>query len=197
MRAKIYSRVSTDDQTCESQEHKCVEYCAANNIEVVERIREHVSGKKMPEKKFRASELNRVLCDLEDGAIDAIIVYRLDRLTRSTSTQLALVERINRTKGALISVSQQIDTRGIAGRLVLTILAAVAESEREVIAERVSVGLQAIKAKGIKLGHPSKFTDTDRLAMHKLRARGKSSAQIAEIYGVSSSTIHRHLHWND
>ena len=86
-------------------------------------------------------ELQRALADLAAGRADALVVVKLDRLTRSVADLGALVERSTREGWALLSVSEQLDTRSAAGRLVLNILASVSQWEREAIGERTSAAM--------------------------------------------------------
>jgi len=148
MRVIGYIRVSTEEQSTkgvsiDAQRAKLEAYAALYDLELVDVISD--AG-------FSAKTLNRpglqtVLAKLDNGDADALLVYKLDRLTRSVSDMGTLINNYFGSKFNLLSVSDQIDTRSAAGRLVLNVLTSVAQWEREVISERTHTALAHKKAK--------------------------------------------------
>jgi len=142
-----YIRVSTDKQadhgvSLEAQRQKIEAYASLYDLQLVDVVIEQGSAKSLDR-----DGLNGVLSRLQAGEASAVIVTKLDRLTRSVADLGKLVERYFQ-QFALLSVSEQIDTRSASGRLVLNVLASVSQWEREVIGERTSVAMQHLKAAG-------------------------------------------------
>ena len=178
-----YLRVSTRDQSFDLQRD------ALERAGVTKTWSdEGVSGSVAPAERpgFRA-----LLDHARDG--DEIVAWRLDRVGRNAAAVLALVEDLDARGVTLRTVSDGISTAGSTGRLVLGILAAVAEMEREVIRERVSAGVQAARDRGTPLGRPSALNSDQVDLARSLRASGKSYAQIARALGVGKSTVARVL----
>lgn len=142
-----YIRVSTDKQaegghSLEAQQMKLEQYCSLYDLELMRVVVESGSGKSLDRQG-----LSDALQALEGGEGEALVVTKLDRLTRSVADLGRLVEGVFQ-KFALLSVGEQIDTRSAAGRLVLNVLASVSQWEREVISERTSTTMQHMKSQG-------------------------------------------------
>jgi DNA invertase Pin-like site-specific DNA recombinase len=141
-RTIAYVRVSTDKQaehgvSLEAQRSKVEAYAALYDLDLVAvEVDAGVSAKSLDR-----PALARALAELEAGRADALLVVKLDRLTRSVRDLGELVERCTREGWALLSVSDAIDTRTAAGRLVLNVLASVAQWEREAVGERTKAAL--------------------------------------------------------
>lgn len=149
-----YVRVSTDEQVQEGvslklQEESIRAYAKIHNYEVVEIIRdEGISARNLKRPGFQ-----HLLEIIENGRIDAIIIYRLDRLTRSTRDLLWLIDEVfEKSDITLLSLSENIDTRSAIGKYFLTNLGALAQMERELISERIRGALAYKKHKGEPLG---------------------------------------------
>ena len=117
------------------------------------------------------------------------MVWRFDRFARSVSHLLRALENFQALGIEFVSLSEQLDTSTPAGKMVFTVLGAVAELERRLIVERVKAGLRNARAKGKKLGRPKKVMDAARIA--RLRAQGRSWRAIAAQLGVGLATLHR------
>lgn len=149
-RAVAYVRVSTEKQaevgqSLEAQRAKVEAYASLYDLELVEVVVD--AG--VSAKTLNRPGLVRALAMLESGAVNALVVVKLDRLTRSVRDLGELVERYFAAgESALLSVSEQIDTRSAAGRLVLNVLASVSQWEREAIGERTSVVMQHKASRG-------------------------------------------------
>ena len=137
-------------------------------------------------------ELAAVLNYLRPG--DTLVVWRLDRLARSTRHLLELGERFAEQNIGLRSLTEAIDTTTPAGRLVFHIFGAIAEFERDLIKERTHAGLAAARARGRVGGRPTKMTPQKITIARQLRdERELTMAQIADTIGVSRPTLYRHL----
>ena len=175
-----YARVSTDGQSVNAQ----AEALHAAGAEKI--IRETASGAKSD----RAG-LRRVLDELDEG--DVLIVTRLDRLARSTRDLLNTMAFIADRKAGFRSLGDTwADTMTAHGRLMLTVLAGLAEFERELIRARTGEGRERAKAQGVKMGRKPKMTLHQMREAIKRRDRGDEPLRdIAQSYNVSHSTISR------
>ncbi len=117
------------------------------------------------------------------------MVWKFDRFARSVSHLLRALETFKALGIEFVSLSEQVDTSTPTGKMVFTVLGAVAELERSLIAERVRAGLRNAKAKGKQLGRPRVLVDAAQIA--SLRASGASWPQIARELGVSVGTVYQ------
>ena len=122
-----------------------------------------------PAPKEKRPELDRLMADAHRRRFDAVAVWRFDRLARSTSHLLRALETFKALGIEFCFFSEQMDTSTPAGKMVFTVLGAVAELERSLIVERVKSGLRNARAKGKTLGRPQRSIDARRIA--ELRAR--------------------------
>jgi DNA invertase Pin-like site-specific DNA recombinase len=182
MRAAIYVRVSTDQQTVDNQLLELRRYVAARGWQVQEYVDHAVSGA-----KESRPALDAMLKDAKRRRIDAICCWRLDRLGRSLKHLIMLIDELNALGVALISLGESIDTSTPAGRLQLHILGAIAQFERERIRERVVSGLLRARSQGRRLGRPKA-----PLPIAKIEAvSGLSNTAAASALGVSVGTVKR------
>lgn len=136
-------------------------------------------------------ELTRCLEHLREG--DTLVVWRLDRLARSLRNLLTLVEDLSGRGVHFRSLTESIDTGSASGRLVLSVFGALAEFERELIRERTAAGLDAARARGVRMGRPV-VLDADRLDQARtLVQAGHRVGEVAESLGVGRSTLYRAL----
>jgi DNA invertase Pin-like site-specific DNA recombinase len=136
--------------------------------------------------KEKRPELDRLLTDAHRRRFDVVVVWRFDRFARSVSHLLRALETFNALGIAFVSLSEQVDTSTPAGKLVFTVLGAVAELERSLIAERVRAGLRNARAKGRRLGRPR--CGVDAAEIKRLRAQGASWRAVGAALGVSAAT---------
>ena len=139
--------------------------------------------------KDRRPELDRLMADAHRRRFDVVIVWKFDRFARSVSHLLRALETFNALGIAFVSLSESLDTSTPAGKMVFTVLGAVAELERSLICERVKAGLRHARARGKRLGRPKKPLDVVKIA--RLRAQGKSWRKIARIMECSAKTCRR------
>lgn len=179
-RAFGYARVSTDGQTLDAQ---AAQLDAAGATKV---FHEKASGAS----RDRA-QLHKLLASLNPG--DLVIVTRLDRLARSTRDLLNIIDQVSRKGAALRSLAEAwADTGTSHGRLMLTVIAGLAEFERDLIRSRTGDGRLVAKAKGVKMGRKPKLTPHQRAEALKRRdVDGETLASIAKSYDVSHTTISR------
>ena len=184
--AAVYARVSTlhNGQDPTMQTRELVEYCQRRGWEVFNcYVDNGVSGK-----KDSRPELNRLMADAHARRFDVVVVWRFDRFSRSVSHLCRALEIFNALKINFVSMIEQIDTTTPAGTFVFHVLAAVAQSERQTIVERVRGGLRNARAKGKRLGRPRKTVDVDRI--NSLRASGHSWRTIAGAMKLSVGTVY-------
>lgn len=155
MKAGLYIRVSTTDQTTLNQEIELKKYCEIQNIDIFNIYKEEgVSGT-----KTTRPELDRMLQDMRRKKFDCILVWKFDRLGRSTAHLLQVLEELKNKGVRLIATSQSVDTDTPMGKFFFTILSGFAEMEREMIVERIKLGLARRKKQGKKLGRPKGAKD--------------------------------------
>ncbi len=141
--------------------------------------------------KEKRPELDRLMTDAHRRRFDSVVVWRFDRFARSVSHLLRALETFRALGIEFVSLSEQVDTSTPTGKMVFTVLGAVAELERSLIVERVKAGLRNARAKGKRLGRPRKIVDRARIS--RLRARGLSVRAIAAEVSCSPSLVHKTL----
>ena len=182
MRAAIYARVSTADQTCENQLIELRRYVEARGWTPVEFVDRAVSGS-----TDRRPALDRLVADARRRRFDVLVVWRLDRLGRNLKHLVTLLEDVQAVGIAFVSLGEGIDCTTAAGRLQLHVLVALAEFERARIAERVRAGLARVRASGQRLGRPAA-----NLALADVVRTGHLSVRdAAQALRVSRSVMHR------
>lgn len=192
MKAAIYLRVSTKDQSVNSQRADTERVAKARGYESVI-FEDHASGA-----KFSRQALDAMMLRVRRCEFDAVICYKLDRLGRSLPHLAQLIGELDSNGVGLIVCGQGIDTTDSnpAARLQMHVLMAVAEFERSMISDRTLAGLEAAKKRGVKLGRPkgSKGIPDQRhkLAM-KILAESPtlSCPKLARAAGISVGTAYR------
>jgi DNA invertase Pin-like site-specific DNA recombinase len=125
--------------------------------------------------------------DAHERRFDVVVVWRFDRFARSVSHLLRALETFNSLGVQFVSLSEQVDTNTPTGKMIFTVLGAVAELERNLIVERVRAGLRHARARGKRLGRPKKTVDATQAK--SMRAAGASWRVIARKMGVSVGTV--------
>jgi DNA invertase Pin-like site-specific DNA recombinase len=174
-----YARVSTDGQTLDSQQ---VALKAAGA--------EHIFSEKISGAISDRRQLAKAIAAL--GAGDVLLVTRLDRLARSTRDLLNVLDAVGKAGAGFRSIADpMIDTTSPHGKLILAVLAALAEFERSMILARTSEGRKRAMARGVKFGRKPKLSDYQMKEALARREAGECLADIGRSYGVSHSTISR------
>jgi DNA invertase Pin-like site-specific DNA recombinase len=187
MKVAIYARVSTanngQDPTMQTRELR--EYAERRGWTIAgEYVDIGVSGT-----KEKREALDRLMAEAHRRRFDVVAVWKFDRMARSVSHLLRVLETFGALGIHFVSLSEAIDTATPAGKMVFTVLGAVAELERSLIVERVKAGLRNARAKGKRLGRPRARVDTARIA--ELREQGRSWRKIARRLGISARTARR------
>lgn len=176
-----YARVSTDDQNLSLQRD-------ALGVAGCEKIFEdQISGT-----KSERPGLKKTLQYARDG--DVIVVWRLDRLSRSLKALIEMITLLESRNIGLKSLQEAIDTSSSSGKLIFHIFGALAEFERNLIRERTQAGLKAARARGRTGGRPKSLNHDKRLLAVKLYDERKHSVdQICEMMGVSKPTLYKYI----
>jgi DNA invertase Pin-like site-specific DNA recombinase len=174
-----YARVSTQDQNLDRQ-------LDALNKAGCERI----FNEKMTGTHSARPELQMMLMTLRAG--DTLVVESFSRLSRSTKDLLDMVEKLTRLGVHLVSLKEDLDTNTATGKMMLTVMSALSQFERDLIAERTKEGLNAARARGRHGGRPRSGTEKDRQQAYAMyEANIMSCQEIANKFGVSLSTLNR------
>lgn len=186
-RAAIYARVSTTNhgQDVTLQTRELEQFAQARGWRVAGQYLDvGISGA-----KDSRPALNHLMADAHRRKFDVIVVWKFDRFARSVSHLLRALETFNALGIGFVSLSEQMDTTTPTGKMVFTVLGAVAELERSLIAERVRAGLRNARAKGKTLGRPR--TVVDAATIGHLRTKGASWRAIANELGVGVGIVYR------
>jgi putative DNA-invertase from lambdoid prophage Rac len=187
-RAALYCRVSTTDQSCERQERDLAAFAARGGYEVVGTFKETASGVRLDR-----IERKRVLALVQRREIDAVLVTELSRWGRSTTDLLATLKELEARRVSLVALNgMTFDLATPHGRMMATMLAGIAEFERELTAERIRSGIAAAKARGKRLGRQlGQRPKSDRLApkVVALIAQGRSYRLVGREVGLSKNTV--------
>lgn len=180
----LYARVSTDQQTTglESQVRILKDYCTRNDIQNYEIFMdEGISGT-----KSSRPALDRMMAAVNAGEVSSVIVYSFSRFARSTTHLLNALQAFKAKNVSFVSITEKIDTSTPVGIAVFSILAAISQLERDLIAERVRAGLANARAKGKLIGR-KKQRDSDLI--RKLLKAGMTFRQIAIIAKCSHGSV--------
>ena len=187
-RAALYCRVSTADQSCARQERDLTAFAGRAGYEVISVFRETGSGAKLDR-----AERKKVMALAQRREIDAVLVTELSRWGRSTLDLLHTLKELEMRRVSVIAMNGlAFDLSTPHGRMMATIIAGIAEFERELIQERIRSGIAAARARGKRLGRqPGQRPKSDRLAPKVLAlvAAGRSYRLIGRELGLSKNTV--------
>ena len=173
-----YARVSTEQQNLDRQIDMLQKYGV-----------DFIYNEKMTGTKRNRPELEKLLERLTEG--DTVVVESLSRLGRSTKDLIWLMETFNSKGVNLVSLKESIDTTTSTGKLLFTLMSAIAQFERDVIADRTREGLNSARARGRKGGRPRTDSEQLRKAIKLYNTQQYSLAEIEDMTGVKRSTLYR------
>jgi DNA invertase Pin-like site-specific DNA recombinase len=193
-RCAIYTRVSTDKQSTEMQIRDLRPFAATNGWQIVKAYDEQVSSEK------ERPELDWLRTDAKAGKFDVVLVWKFDRASRSTLELATLLQEFHNLGIEFISLMEQwMDTRTPSGKLMFTIVSALAEMERASIRERVKAGMRNARAKGKQIGRVNgAYTWRDKKGLtkkgkHLGRPKGKlkklDPALMLQVYKLRSEDV--------
>ncbi|PEK30530.1 recombinase family protein [Bacillus toyonensis] len=175
-----YSRVSTVEQSTNMQIDALQQFG-------VEKIYEE----KMTGTRRDRPQLEELLKVLRSG--DKVVVYKLDRISRSTKHLIELSELFNDMNVQFVSIADSIDTSTAMGKFFFRTMASIAELERDIISERTKSGLQASRARGKTGGRPSKKEGDVETALKMYKSKDFTIKEITKATGISKTTLYRYL----
>lgn len=190
MRACAYLRVSTEDQDTQNQKDAIARYCEYQNISP-DYFAEVASGKETTKRE----EFQLLLKQIKEGKYDKLIIWKLDRLTRSLKDLIHLIDTLNKHNCALISITESIDFSTPTGRMQVQLLGVFAEYERAIISERTKEGLKRARKNGRVPG--KKPIPLDLTNIRQQIKEGKTVEQIALQQNLSRSQLYRRLQAGD
>ena len=174
-----YARVSTSDQ------HLDLQLAALKESGCKRIFQEKASGAHR-----HRPELEHLLDHLRSD--DTVVVWKLDRLARSTRDLLEIVETIRTAEASFQSLSEPwADTTTHAGKMIMTVFAGIAEFERDLIRERTSAGRSAAQQRGVRFGRPKKLNEEQQALALRLLQEGKPVSEVAKTFKVHGATIYR------
>ncbi|MCL2681843.1 MAG: recombinase family protein [Streptococcaceae bacterium] len=175
-----YARVSTESQNLDRQ----IDALQKHGVD-------HIYNEKMTGTKKDRPELAKMLDRMTEG--DTVVIESLSRLGRSTKDLIELVELFNQQNVNLVSLKESIDTSTPTGKLLFTLMSAIAQFERDVIADRTKEGLKSARARGRIGGRPKTNGEAVKKAV-KLYSTGQYTIkEIEELTGVKKDTLYRTL----
>ena len=191
MRVALYGRVSTAHQSSDNQLQELERVASTRGWNVVRTFRDDgISGAKGRDER---PALDALLKAASRREIDLIAVWSIDRLGRSLQHLVTVVNDLQALGVGLFIYQQQLDTTTPSGKLCFSMFGAFAEFERNLIRDRVRVGLERAKKNGVKLGRPTNLNDSVRAAIVALRAQDHSIRHIAKQLRVGTGTVYQVL----
>ncbi len=184
LRVARYMRVSTADQKQDLQDDETAELIERRGWQLVSTYSDHgVSGS-----RDKRPGLDQMMADAKRGKFDVLLAWRSDRLFRSLKNMLNTLAELDALNIAFVSATEVFDTSTPQGRLLMHLVSAFSEFERQVIRSRVVAGLAAAKRRGVQLGRPGVHLNVAKAS--ELRASGLSYRAISRQLGVPVSRIH-------
>ena len=175
-----YARVSTEQQNLDRQLDALRKYGC-----------DMIYNEKITGTKRDRPELSKLLDRMTEG--DTVVIESLSRLGRSTKDLIELTELFQKKGVHLVSLKESIDTSTSTGKLLFTLMSAIAQFERDVIADRTREGLKSARARGRTGGRPKANADNVRKAVKLYKTQQYSIREITELTGVKKSTLYRNL----
>jgi putative DNA-invertase from lambdoid prophage Rac len=186
MKAFLYARVSTDEQSVDMQVHEMVAYCERRGWADAKIFTDTISGS-----KERRPVLDSLMAQVRRGQCDVVLVYKFDRFARSLRHLLNALEEFESLNVAFVSLHDEFDMTTATGRLMFKIVGAFAEFERDIIRQRVRSGMAHAKAQGKHMGR--KPLPLDAAQITALRAQGLPWREVAHRVKADESTVRKFM----
>lgn len=183
-----YIRVSTVDQNIASQRAEIERWLAGHGFAEVEWFVDKMTGDNLDRPEFE-----RLQREVFAGRVRTIVVYKLDRLSRSLRDGINVLSDWCERGVRVVSVTQQIDLSGTVGKMIAAVLFAVAEMEQETRRERQAAGIAAAKERGVYRGRKPGTFKASPERVRELREKGLSLSEIGSALGVSRESVRRYL----
>ena len=187
MKTAVYMRVSTSDQNLDGQRLAIQSWLDGQSISA-NWYEDKMSGTSLSRPAFE-----RLQADVFCGKVNTIVVYKLDRLSRSLRDGINVLTDWLDKSIRVVSVTQQLDFSGVTGKLVASVLFAISEMELETRRERQAHGIAAAKAEGVYKGRKSGGFKADPSRAKELKSKGMTQIEIAQALGVSRRTVVNYL----
>ena len=188
-RCAIYARVSTNEQTAENQLIVLRDLASRNDHEIVAEYTDHGVSGVAAKRDARA----KMLLDAKAKKFSVLYCVSIDRLSRSTTDLLNVVEELNTLNITLIFQRENIDTKTAMGQFFLTVLSSIAQLERETMISRINAGIARAKSQGKRLGRPSKINQSLVNAVTLLYSKSGTVRDISKTCSVGVGTVYRIL----
>jgi DNA invertase Pin-like site-specific DNA recombinase len=188
MKIAAYIRVSTDDQKTDSQLDAIKNYCKLKGWNDPALFIDHgESGK-----KESRPQLDEMVKGIKARQFDTVLVYKFDRISRSTKHLIEIMEMLKALEINFVSITESIDTTTPAGKMIFGIFAVLAEFERENIVSRVKAGMKAAKERGIHCGRSNfKLTKEQHQSIIERGLSGESVSKLADEFSINKGTVSR------
>lgn len=186
-RVTIYARVSTQEQHSDTQVNQLRSYAKDRNLSIVNTYEEKISAT-----KAERPQLQKLLDDVRKRQTDVVLVWKLDRLARSTRELLNRLEEFRTLGVELLSYTENIDTTTPAGKALFSMVAVFAEFENDIRSERIRAGMANAKQKGKHLGRPP-TPETTIKRIKQMAKMGLPDSHIMRETGVSRNTLKKYV----
>lgn len=177
-----YCRVSTEDQNLDMQERAIEKYAEGKGLRLVMYV------EKISSRKSERVELLNAMKAATQG--DLFVIYKLDRLARSTKELYELTEQLKEKQVDFVSISDAFDTSTPTGKAMFGMLAVFAEFERDIIQQRTKAGLEAARRRGRIGGRPT-IDEKIKQRVLTLFESGESASDVAKEYGIGRATVYK------
>ncbi len=185
--AAIYARISTQEQNPDMQLIALREFAKKRGFKVFREYVDVISGVTESREQY-----NQLFSDVRKRFVDVVMVWKFDRFARSTKMLLAALDEFHNLGVDFISYQENIDTTSALGRVMFTIIGAIAEFEREMIITRGRAGLHKAKLQGKRIGRPP-VSELQKKRIEELRGQGLSIRQISARELIAVGTISKYL----
>ena len=188
-RVAIYGRVSTSEQTSDNQINFLQEIVSRNGWELVQTyVDEGISGTKGRDKR---PEFDRLCKDMVRRRFNRILVWDVSRLGRSLQHLVEFLNEVQSVNCHLYIHQSGLDTSTPSGRMMFQMVGVFSEFERSMISERVKLGLNRVRSKGIKLGRPTKIDEETKVEIWSQIDTGKSLSEVSRVLQISKMSVSR------